>query len=361
MKKILSIVGARPQFVKAAAVHRAAQDRCDHLLLHTGQHYDANMSQVFFDEMGIPSPHYQLRCGGQSHGAMTGRMLEGIEAILQEDPPDWVLVYGDTNSTLAGALAGAKLHIPVAHLEAGMRCFNRRQPEELNRVLADHASDLLLTATSVATDNLIKEGFNPRHLIQVGDVMNDACLYYRLKAEKQSPILGALGLEKRGYLLATLHRAENTDSPDRLGEVFQGLAEVSTLCPVILPLHPRTRSRLEEHKELLAQIPPSLRLVEPVGYLDMLQLEANAKGILTDSGGVQKEAYFLGVGCVVLREVTEWVELVERGGHQLVGGNAASIARAARALLSQTPVGAADLFGDGTASQQVVEALLTWA
>lgn len=317
--KIASVVGARPQFIKTAAVSRAlrAIEGVKETLIHTGQHYDANMSSVFFEELEIPHPDYNLGIGSATHGAQTGRMLEAIEGVLLKEKPDWVLVYGDTNSTLAGALAAVKLHIPVAHVEAGLRSFNRRMPEEINRVLTDHASDLLFAPTQTAVENLQREGIPDARIKLVGDVMYDAALYYGAKAERQSRILNALKLEPKGYILATIHRAENTDDPLRLRAIFDSLAEIAHEIKVVLPLHPRTRAALVQ-ASLYDKAAQSICLIEPVGYLDMMMLEKNARLIATDSGGVQKEAFFYHVPCVTLREETEWVELVELGWNYLI-------------------------------------------
>jgi len=312
--KCVTIVGARPQFIKAATVSRVLRSTPDitEILVHTGQHYDSNMSEVFFDELEIPQPDYHLGIGSGTHGSQTGKMLEAIEAVLIQEQPNWVLVYGDTNSTLAGALAAAKLHIPVAHVEAGLRSFNRRMPEEINRILTDHTSDLLFAPTDTAVKNLLHEGIPENKVHLVGDVMYDAALYYGAKADTHSQILSKLGLSPRGYILATIHRAENTDDAARLQAIFQGLMQVAQEIPVVLPLHPRTRKALER-ENLFSEVSESLLLIEPVGYLDMVMLEKNACLIATDSGGVQKEAFFYHVPCVTLREETEWVELVEMG------------------------------------------------
>jgi UDP-GlcNAc3NAcA epimerase len=314
----ITVLGARPQFIKAAVVSRAlrAHPRARETIVHTGQHFDGNMSEVFFDELEIPRPDYNLGIGSASHGAQTGRMLEAVERVLLDEQPDGVLVYGDTNSTLAGALAAAKLHIPVAHVEAGMRSHNRRMPEEVNRVLTDHLASLLLVSTNNAVDCLGKEGISGQHVRLVGDVMYDAALYYAEKAARQSHILPAWGLQPRRYVLATVHRAENTDDPNRLAAIVEGLDKVAEAIPVVFPVHPRTRNTFSR-----AGIRPpassQVRMADPVGYFDMLMLEKNAAAIVTDSGGVQKEAYFYGVPCVTLREETEWVELVQCGANRL--------------------------------------------
>ena len=318
MTRILTIIGARPQFIKAAAVSReiAARDGVEEIIVHTGQHYDANMSNIFFDEMGIPEPAHHLDVSGGSHGQMTGRMLERIETVLQIEKPDVVVVYGDTNSTLAGALAAAKLHIPVAHVEAGLRSFNRTMPEEVNRVLTDHASDLLLTPTDTATKNLITEGLPAEHIVQVGDVMYDAALYFGRIASQKTEILSRSEVSEGNFVLATIHRQENTDDPTRLAAIFEGLGRVARIMPVVLPLHPRTKARLEAAE--LTHLTESLNIVAPMGYLDMVAHERAAAAIVTDSGGVQKEAFFYGVPCITLRDETEWVELIDAGWNRLL-------------------------------------------
>lgn len=307
MTVIMTVVGARPQFIKAAVVSRAlAAHGGTELLLHTGQHFDANMSEVFFDELEIPRPQHHLGIGGGTHGENTGRMIEAIEKVLLVTRPDWVMVYGDTDSTLAGAIAAAKLHIPVAHVEAGLRSFNRRMPEEINRVLTDHIASLLFAPTESAVRHLANEGISGPSVRLVGDVMYDAALFYGAKAERSSSMLARLGLAKKAYVLATIHRAENTDAPERLAAILDGFARVDR--DIILPLHPRTQARLASSGLAL---PNNVRLLDPVGYLDMVMLEKNACLIATDSGGVQKEAFFYRVPCVTLRDETEWTELVE--------------------------------------------------
>jgi UDP-GlcNAc3NAcA epimerase len=354
--KVLTVLGARPQFVKAAAVSRAlAQAGVDEVLVHTGQHHDANMSDVFFSELGIPAPAHHLGVAGGSHGAMTGRMLERVEEVLLAERPDWVLVYGDTNSTLAGALAAVKLHLPVAHVEAGLRSFNRRMPEEVNRVLTDHAADLLFAPTEAAVANLRAEGIDGERVRQVGDVMYDAALHYGAEAERGSDVLSRLGLAPGGYALSTVHRAENTDDPARLRAVFAGLARLARELPVVLPLHPRTRGALERAGAPVDTA--GLRIVDPVGYLDMVMLEKHAALVATDSGGVQKEAFFYRVPCVTLRDETEWVELVELGWNRLASpADAAAVARALLAALGTRGAEGAP-YGDGTTARQVAAAL----
>jgi UDP-N-acetylglucosamine 2-epimerase len=350
--KILTIAGARPQFIKAAPLSlaiRAAGHQ--EFLLHTGQHYDHGMSQVFFDELGLRAADINLNVRSGSHGQQTGEMLTLIEKALMAEKPDWVVVFGDTNSTLAGALAAVKLHIPLAHVEAGLRSFNRTMPEEHNRVLTDHCADLLFCPTQTAVDNLGREGLvNGVHL--VGDPMYDAVLHFGRLAQERSTILQTLGLQPRGYLLATIHRAYNTDDPATLRQILSALAAISE--PVILPLHPRTQARIEVFGlSDLVKSAPRLRVIEPVGYLDMLRLEENARIILTDSGGVQKEAYFFGVPCVTLRPETEWVETVAAGWNRLVGTDAGKILAAVGREIPADQERPA-LFGDGHSAERVV-------
>lgn len=315
--KIITIIGARPQFIKAAPVSKVLRESGhQEYLVHTGQHYDTNMSQVFFDELQIPEPDVNLGVGSGSHGWQTGQMLMALERVIQEVKPDWVLVYGDTNSTLAGALAAVKLHILIAHVEAGLRSFNREMPEEINRVLTDHCSDLLFCPTQTAVDNLAKEGITKGvHL--VGDTMYDAVIQFSEIARSRSTILEKLGLGPKEYLLATIHRPYNTDNPENLHSILSAFTEIDE--PIIFPVHPRTRQCLSDLKLKTDNL--KLRLLEPVGYLDMLVLEKNAKAILTDSGGMQKEAYFLRVPCITLRTETEWVETVEAGWNVAVGAD----------------------------------------
>jgi UDP-GlcNAc3NAcA epimerase len=358
--KIATIVGARPQFIKAATLSRAIAKQAGQALkevfIHTGQHYDSKMSDIFFEEMELPRPHYHLGIGSGSHGAMTGKMLEAIEQTLLRENPDWVVVYGDTNSTLAGALAAAKLHYPLAHVEAGLRSFNKKMPEELNRILTDHAADLLFTPTPQATQQLHKEGICSTKIAEVGDVMYEAALHYRDKAYSQSSILDQLHITPKQYILATIHRAENTDTPDNLQEIVKGFCLLSEQTPVVWPVHPRTRQVLEK-LNLLSVQPPSLILTEPVGYLDMLTLETHAKAILTDSGGVQKEAYFFKVPCLTLRAETEWTELVEHGFNRLVPINAHTICETYSTCLQHTPNWDLSLYGKGDAANKILERL----
>jgi UDP-GlcNAc3NAcA epimerase len=319
LKTICTIVGARPQFIKAAPVSRALATSFREVLIHTGQHYDYGMSDVFFQEMEMRSPDFHLGAGGGTHGEQIGKMLIEIEKILNSVKPDFVLVYGDTNSTLAGALAAAKAQLPLAHVEAGLRSYNRAMPEEINRVLTDHVSSLLFCPTDVAIENLAKEGII-KGVHRVGDVMYDALLYNLAIARKRSTILTSLGLEKGGYVLATVHRAANTDDPTRMEAILNALGSLSTR--VVFPVHPRTRKMIQEAG---LSVPENVMAVEPVGHFDVLILQQNANCILTDSGGMQKEAYLLGVRCITLREETEWVETVQAGWNKLTGVNVNAI------------------------------------
>jgi UDP-GlcNAc3NAcA epimerase len=318
MVKIVTVLGARPQFIKASVVSHAmaAVDGLHEVLVHTGQHFDANMSDVFFDELGMPAPQHVLGIHGGGHGAMTGRMLEAVEGVLLQERPDAVLVYGDTNSTLAGALAAVKLHVPVAHVEAGLRSFNMAMPEEVNRIVTDRIARWLFTPTAAARDHLRNEGVPEERIVPVGDVMYDVALHHGARADADHGMLGALGLEAAGYVLATVHRAENTDDPERLGAIVDGLQIVAQRIPVVWPVHPRTRAVLQRRTQVAAPA-PDLMLIEPVGYLDMVRLEKHASAIVTDSGGVQKEAFFHRVPCVTVRDETEWVELVDSGWNRL--------------------------------------------
>jgi len=349
--KIASIVGARPQFIKCAPVSRELRKEHEEVLIHTGQHYDHGMSEVFFEELAIPKPDYNLNIGSGTHGHQTGAMLGAIEDVLQQENPDLVLVYGDTNSTLAGALAAAKLHVPVAHVEAGLRSFDRRMPEEINRVLTDHCSDLLFCPTKTAVENLAAEGITGGvHL--VGDVMVDAMNYNRAVAEERSRILEAVGVRPGEYLVITVHRPSNTDSRENMVAILGALAEAGR--PVVFPVHPRTQNYLRRYG-LLAEMPENVLVTEPLGYLDMLHLMAHAAKILTDSGGVQKEAYMLGVPCITLRENTEWVETVEAGWNVLVGAGREEIVSM---ILGFAPAGdQPPLFGDGRAAAGIAKVI----
>lgn len=319
MKKIVTILGARPQFIKASVVsHAIAQtDSLTEVFIHTGQHFDANMSDVFFEELDMPKPDYFLNIHGGTHGAMTGRMLIEVEQVLLKEKPDIVMVYGDTNSTLAGALAAVKQHMPVAHVEAGLRSFNMAMPEEINRILTDRVSRWLFTPTETAAQNLVREGFEVDQIVPVGDVMYDVALHHGHRVHAGTGLMAKLGLSSRGYVLATVHRAENTDHPQRLTAIVDALVATAAELPVVWPLHPRTRLILQK-ANLMEQLAQRVHVIEPVGYLDMLQLEKFAAVIATDSGGVQKEAFFYQVPCVTLRDETEWVELVLAGWNRLV-------------------------------------------
>jgi len=350
MNRIITVVGARPQFIKAATLSRQFKlAGIEELIIHTGQHFDTNMSDVFFEEMEIPRPAYHLDIHGLTHGAMTGRMLEGIEAILLKEKPDGVLVYGDTNSTIAGALAASKLHIPVLHVEAGLRSFNMQMPEEINRILTDRISNVLFCPTEAAVANLKKEGFEnmPVRIIKNGDVMQDAAMYYAPKAEQKSDILKQAGLSK--FVLATIHRQENTDSPETLRNIITGLNEINRQIPVLVPIHPRTRSILTQ-----LNITPEFKMIDPVGYFDMIVLLKNCKLVITDSGGVQKEAFFFGKHCITLREQTEWVELVENGYNILVGSNVLKLKDAFEVFSSKVSDFKINLYGKGQAAQIAV-------
>ena len=347
MAVVLSIVGARPQFVKASVVSRAIRRRHRELILHTGQHYDDNMSAIFFRDLELPEPDYHLGVGSGSHGQQTAAMLCGIERVITELKPDAVVVHGDTNSTLAGALAAAKLGVAVAHVEAGCRSYDRSMPEEINRVLTDQLSALLFCPTPTAVRNLAREGIH-RGVHQVGDVMLDLIMG-RTESTPAPPVLARLSLEPAGYVLATVHRAANTDDPDRLRSVLSALARLDE--PVVFPLHPRTRHALPDGNP-----GGRVRFVDPVGYLEMVQLVRHARLVVTDSGGVQKEAYFLRTPCLTLRTTTEWMETVEAGWNLLVGTDPDAIANAAR---TWRPDGepALDAFGDGRAAERIAELL----
>ena len=376
MIRLVTIIGARPQFVKAATVRRAIQAyRGTHskkdvkeILVHTGQHYDYLMDRVFFEELGLPRPTHHLGVGSGSHAKQTAMMLERIETVLQKEKPELVMVYGDTNSTLAGALTAAKMNIPVAHVEAGLRSYNRVMPEETNRLLTDHVSTLLFCPTTEAVRNLLREGIKDgeeRVVRKTGDVMYDSILHYSKLAEKRSTILKDLNLFssdsyapnselRTHYYLATLHRAENTDDPKRLKSLLTALNEIGKESPVIFPLHPRTKKRMESYRLLSKR--EGIKVIDPVSYFDMLKLGKHAKAILTDSGGVQKEAYWLGVPCFTLREETEWIETVKSGWNVLVGTEVKRVVEeVSRRGRKKLPKKGADLFGDGKASEKIVQ------
>lgn len=347
MRKIITVVGARPQFIKAATLSRQFKLLgIEEKIIHTGQHFDANMSEIFFDEMEIPKPAYQLDIHGVSHGAMTGRMLEGIEKILMTEKPDGVLVYGDTNSTLAGALAAAKLHIPVIHVEAGLRSFNMDMPEEINRILTDRISNALFCPTDTAVSNLMREGFDimPIQIIKNGDVMQDAAMYYADKAQLKSDIIRKAGLNK--FVLATIHRQENTDNPENLKNIIEGLNAIHKEIPVVVPMHPRTRNILAQNYQL-----PDFTIIDPVGYFDMIMLLKSCEMVITDSGGVQKEAFFFAKHCITLREQTEWVELVDKGFNLLVGSDIDKLRDAFDFFRNKQSDFSIDLYGNGKAAE----------
>jgi len=344
--KIVTVVGARPQFIKMAPVSKELRKTFEEIIIHTGQHYDYEMNKIFFDELKIPEPDYHLGVGSGSHGYQTGEMLKKIEEVLMEEQPDLVMVFGDTNTTLAGALTAAKLHISVAHVEAGLRSFDRRMPEEINRVLTDHCSDILFCPTETSIENLKREGIvEGAHL--TGDVMVDALKEHIWIAERESGILDEFGLEPGGYYLATIHRAENTDDFNRLKNIVDAFCEIENL---VLPCHPRTEKYLKKYG-LWAELTEHVKVIKPVGYLYMLMLEKNAGKILTDSGGVQKEAYILKVPCITLRENTEWVETVEDGWNVLVGSDKEAIVKMANGFDPDNQQ--KNVFGEGKASKEV--------
>ncbi|GAB4416552.1 MAG: UDP-N-acetylglucosamine 2-epimerase (non-hydrolyzing) [Bacteroidia bacterium] len=368
---LVSIVGARPQFIKLAPLQAAVArynetrgEQIRHLTIHTGQHYDKDMSDIFFEELEIPHPDYNLGVGSGSHGAQTGKMLKGIEEILLREQPDMLIIFGDTNSTAAGALAAAKIHIPIAHVEAGLRSFNRRMPEEINRIVSDHISDILLAPTPTAVHNLQREGLADK-TVMTGDIMYDTVLHYREVAARKSDILNRLGLTDRGYAVATVHRAENTDDPTKLEALLNTFNRIAAEhLPIVFPLHPRTRHRLPRvlpdwraHERL--------HLIDPVGYLDMIQLVGHARMAFTDSGGLQKEAFFLNCPCITLRPETEWVETVVAGGNIIVGSDPFKMVEALRHWEDRYAAGEVDFsaavkpyFGEGCAADVILEAVL---
>ena len=358
--KILTVIGARPQFIKAAPVSRAIRsisggrtgtNAIVEVLVHTGQHYDREMSDVFFQELDLPEPAHHLGVGPGPHGQQTGRMLEGLERVLGMERPDLALVYGDTNSTLAGALAAGKLRIPIAHVEAGLRSFNRAMPEELNRIVTDHLATYLFCPTSLAVKNLSCEGIvTGVHL--VGDVMHEVLQLSLPVAKARSRVLEQWSLSSKGYDLVTVHRAENTDVRERLAGILQGLARLDR--PAVFPCHPRTKKMIDQFGLASLLSSSRVRVIDPLGYLDMLRLESEAAVILTDSGGVQKEAYWLGVPCVTLRDETEWVETVDAGWNRLAGTDPAAIVAAAHTAFDALPSESGQLYGDGTAAERIL-------
>ena len=379
--RLLTIIGARPQFIKAAALSRAIKEHnqsvrntcscIEERILHTGQHYDANMSEIFFEELGIPKPYYRLQAGSGHHGEQTAKMIEGIEKVLLSDHFDGVLVYGDTNSTLAGALAASKLNIPVFHVEAGLRSYNMSMPEEINRILCDQVSSLLFAPTQVAIDNLAKEGLlaspaqflknKERKVILSGDVMYDNSLYFATLAEQKSAILSELSLQKGDFILATIHRANNTDNAERLSAIFEALLHISEFKTVVLPLHPRTRKQMEVllSKNVLNKVTNAtgLKIIPPASFLDMILLEKQASMVITDSGGVQKEAFFFEKPCLILRSETEWVEILQAKAGMLVDADVQAIVDAYH-LFEHKIVHFPPLFGDGMAASKIVRALI---
>jgi UDP-GlcNAc3NAcA epimerase len=354
--KILTILGARPQFIKASALSREFKKHpgIEEILVHTGQHFDANMSDIFFREMQIPEPKYNLNIHSLSHGAMTGQMLKDTEKLLIDEKPDFVLVYGDTNSTLAGALAAQKLHIKVIHVEAGLRSYNMQMPEEVNRILTDRISSLLFCPTQQAVNNLKNEGFDKFDckIFLSGDVMLDNALYFSGNSDKQSGLVSELGLNSGKFLLCTIHRAENTDNPDNLNQIIMALNKLCKDYQVIVPLHPRTRKILEGNNEVI-----NFMCIEPVGYLDMLNLIKHSKLVLTDSGGLQKEAYFFKKYCVTMRDQTEWVELTQNGVNTLTGADSAIIVEAVKFFESKEFPVVNNLYGTGVASAEICKAI----
>lgn len=360
--KIVTIVGARPQFVKAAVLSRAINEynntvgnrAIEEVIVHTGQHFDENMSDVFFDQMDIPRPQYNLMINNLSHGAMTGMMLTKIEEVLQKEGPDWVLVYGDTNSTLAGALAAKKMHIKVAHVEAGLRSFNMRMPEEINRVLTDRISDLLLCPTETAVSNLKQEGFDKLNntIVQCGDVMYDAAIYY----SKQATIPQGIN-DNEQFVLSTIHRQENTDDPSRLASIFEALSEIAAKQKIILPLHPRTIKKIEQFNIIPAK---DIQIIEPVGYFEMIWLLSHCTCVVTDSGGLQKEAFFFKKPCITVREETEWVELIQHNVNFLTGSDKDQITRVFDELGEKNIEFDVNLYGEGNTGQIIVEELLAY-
>ncbi len=376
--KIVTIIGARPQIIKAAALSRAIKNNyatvITEIIVHTGQHYDDNMSQVFFDELGIPNPNYNLNVGSGSHGKQTATMIAGIEEILITEKPNAIVLYGDTNSTLAGAIAASKIHIPVVHIEAGLRSFNKAMPEEINRIMCDHASTLLFSPTATGFNNLINDGFkantnkpysanNPK-IYHSGDVMFDNSLYFSNVAESKTTVIEKNKLEKNKFILATIHRNNNTDEPERLNALFSALYNIScnNNIDVLLPLHPRTAKLLEVNlnKKLLQNITTSkhFKIIEPVSFLEMIALEKNCQIVMTDSGGVQKEAFYFEKPCVILRPETEWVELVDCGTAIIADANEQKIIEAYQILMLKTNMQFPKLYGDGKAAEFICKEML---
>jgi UDP-GlcNAc3NAcA epimerase len=355
--KILTVIGARPQFVKAAVVSREFKNHAQikEVIVHTGQHFDKNMSEIFFEEMQIPAPDYNLNIHSLTHGAMTAQMIEGIEQIIFKESPDFLLVYGDTNSTIAGALAAKKLHVKIAHVEAGLRSFNMRMPEEINRILTDRISDILFCPTDSAIMNLKREGFEyfDSKIIKNGDVMLDAALFYAKISQDKSTIINDLNLNK--FVLATIHRAENTDDLNNLKAIISALNTINRKIKVVVPLHPRTRNIIKTNNLMV-----DFEAIDPIGYFDMLELLKHCSLVLTDSGGLQKEAFFFKKHCVTMREQTEWVELVDNGFNLLTGANENNILTAVDQLIDKVSDFSVDLYGQGNSAKIVAESLLSY-
>ncbi len=374
--KLVTVIGARPQIIKAAALSRAIKnhfsDRIQEIIVHTGQHYDDNMSQVFFDELGIPRPDYNLHVGSASHGVQTARMTEGLESILIKEQPDFIVLYGDTNSTLAGAVAAAKIHVPIVHIEAGLRSFNKTMPEEINRIVCDHCSTLLFSPTKAGFENLKREGFpidnEPPYTIDspkvyhCGDIMYDNSLHFADIAEAKTDIIQRLELTGKPFILATIHRDSNTDQPERLNAIFNALICLSNECQVVLPLHPRTakllKTNLDGEKQAQLFNNPSISLIPPVSFLEMIALERHAQLVMTDSGGVQKEAYFFQKPCIILRPETEWVEIVQTGNAILADADESRIMQAWQHFQSNPPTTFPEIFGDGHAAEFMLKMML---
>ncbi|MBQ6730062.1 MAG: UDP-N-acetylglucosamine 2-epimerase (non-hydrolyzing) [Bacteroidales bacterium] len=374
--KLVTIIGARPQIIKAAALSRAIRNhyanQIQEVIVHTGQHYDDNMSQVFFDELQIPRPAYNLHVGSASHGVQTARMTEGIEALLIKEQPDYIVLYGDTNSTLAGAIAAAKIHVPIVHIEAGLRSFNKSMPEEINRIVCDQCSTLLFSPTLTGVENLKREGFpmdndgpytidNPK-VFHCGDIMYDNSLYFADIAEEKTDIIKRLALSDKPYILATIHRDANTDHSERLGAIFRSIIKLSEECQVVLPLHPRTtkllKTNLDENFQKQIFSCQNIKLIPPVSFLEMIALERHAQLIMTDSGGVQKEAYFFKKPGIILRPETEWVEIVETGNAILADTDECRIMKAWQHFKGNPPTVFPEIFGDGHAAEFILNEML---
>lgn len=377
MKKIITIIGARPQIIKSAAISRAIKSNYSsslkEIIVHTGQHYDENMSKVFFEEMQIPFPDYNLSVGSGSHGAQTAKMIEGLEDIFVKEKPEGVLVYGDTNSTISGALAAAKIHIPIIHVEAGLRSYNKRMPEEINRIACDHMSTLLFTPTVSGLDNLEKEGFdlsnkkadiNSPCVYHCGDVMYDNSIYFSSVSDEKSTILNEIGVKNNSYVLTTIHRDGNTDVTENMESIFQSLIDIQkdSGLDIVLPIHPRTRGKMKEQlsSELLSSIEDNehFKIIDPAGFLDIIALEKNSNMIITDSGGLQKESYFFKKACIILRPQTEWVEIVENGNAILVDANYDKIMKAYQLFSSKKDFTYPSFYGDGKAAEFICEKII---